>query len=274
MTGGGGGGSGVGTAGDASTGGSSGTQQQTGGSGGIIVADSGAARDAAIDAANDGSSISVDAGSPCGLAVDSTSHIGGSNQPQLVVSHTVRGLNRLLIVALGVRHDTGVQNAIPATVSVTLGAVALTRLKLATDSYYQEGELWALVAPALGVNQVTVKFASAPQQAVMGVMSFTGAAQSSTFGMAAAIAGGGASATVSVPTTGYAAVVDLLSHGGVQLWNAAAGQLELWRDGTNAVHGYSSFSRVSAATTTRSWAGMAAANYVLIGQPIAEVRCM
>ena len=272
------GGSGVGTGGSGVGGGSAGSstggQQATGGTGGVIAADSGAVRDAATDASDSGGSVGVDAGSPCGLTVGSASHTSASNQIQLAVAHTVLGLNRLLIVALAIRHDNGMPNTIPSPLTVTHGAVALTRLKITTDNYYQAAELWALVAPLPGPSQVIVKFASAPQQAALGVMSFTGAAQSATFGQAAAIASGGSSATLSVPSAGYAAVLDLLSHGGVQPWTAAAGQQELWRDGTDIVHGYSSFTRVGASVTGRSWSGPAAANYVLLGVPIAEVHCM
>jgi hypothetical protein len=187
--------------------------------------------------------------------------------------HSVVGVNRLLIVALAIRHDNGMPNTVPSPLSVKYGTTALMRLTLATDNYYQAAELWALVAPLAGMGQVTVDFSSAPQQVAMGVMSFTGAAQVSTFGTAAVIAGGGNSAMLSVPSAGYAAVVDLLSHGGFQQWSAAAGQQELWRDGTQAVRGYSSFARVGPDATIRSWIGPAMANYVLLGVPIAEVRC-
>jgi len=68
-------------------------------------------------------------------------------------------------------------------------------------------------------------------------------------------------------------VVDLMSHGGSQQWTAAVGQQELWRDGTSAVHGYSTFTRVSAMAAVHSWSGPMAANYVLLGVPIAEVPC-
>jgi len=236
----------------------SGGQRDAGGAGGVV---------------SDGT-VALDAGSPCGLAMGSASHTSGSNLAQLAVSHTVLGSNRLLVVAVAIRHDNGMPNTIPSPLAVSYGAAALTRLKLATDNYYQAAELWSLVAPPPGVDQVTVKFTSAPQQTALGVMSFTGAAQSATFGAVAAIAGGGTSATLSVPSTGYTAVVDLLSHGGIQEWTAAAGEQELWRDGTTGVHGYSSFTRVVGTATGRSWNGPAAANYVLLGVPIAEVHCM
>ena len=197
-----------------------------------------------------------------------------ANQVQPTAALVV-GLNRLLIVALAIRHDNSAPNTIPSPLVVTYGTASLTRLKLATDGYYEAAELWTLVAPPLGTDKVTVKFSSAPQHAAMGVMSFTGAAQTATFGQPASVASSGMQAALSLTSAGYAAVVDVLSHGGLQWWTAAAWSARTRRDATTVVHGYSSYTPVAGAgnTTALSWSGASNANYVLLGVPVAEVRC-
>jgi hypothetical protein len=177
-------------------------------------------------------------------------------------------------VGLAIRHDNGMGTGglIPSPTAVTYGSAALSRLKLTTDGYYQAAELWALIAPPLGTQQVTAQFESAPQHAAMGVMSFTGAAQTGTVGDIASTASVGTTAALLVPSTGYAAVVDLLSNSTVYTLTAAPGQEELWRDGTDGVHGYSTFTPVVGSMTALSWSG-ANVNYVLLGAPIAEVAC-
>ena len=177
---------------------STGGHPATGGSGGLVVPDSGPLRDAAAEASGSGGSVGIEAGSACGLAVSSASHTNGSNVGQLAWMHTVVGLNRLLVVALAIRHDNGMPNTIPSPLAVTYGGAPLVRLKLANDNYYQAAELWALVAPPLGANQVIVKFERPPQEVAAGVMSFTGASQNATFGAFASVAGGATSATLSV----------------------------------------------------------------------------
>jgi len=72
----------------------SGGQRDAGGAGGVV---------------SDGT-VALDAGSPCGLAMGSASHTSGSNLAQLAVSHTVLGSNRLLVVAVAIRHDNGMPN--------------------------------------------------------------------------------------------------------------------------------------------------------------------
>jgi hypothetical protein len=202
------------------------------------------------------------------------SHTSGANSLRLSVSHAVTGQNRLLFVALAMRHDNGMPDTIPAPSSVTYGSAALTRLHRATDGYYQAAEVWVLVAPPLGAQPLTVQFSAGavPKHAAMGAVSLSGARQTATFGNVAATAGGGTSAALDVPSAGFHAVIDVMSHGTLHTWSPGGNQQELFRDGTDAVHAYSSYTPVVNQVTSLSWGGPTV-NYVLLGVPIAQADC-
>lgn len=223
---------------------------------------------------NTGGAIGMDATASCGLTVNAVSHTAAGGPLTMAVTHTLAGSNRLIIAALAIRHDTGMgaSTVIPSPSSVSYAATALTQLRRKTDGFYQSAELWALVGPALGANQLKVTFSTAPQLVALGVVSFTGAAQLNTFGAVAEISGGGNSVALAVPSTGYSWVFDLLSQSGTAQWLPASAQQPLWEDGVINVKGYSSHTTAGVTTTDLSWQGMSA-NYVLFGVAIAQHPC-
>jgi hypothetical protein len=229
--------------------------------------------DASAGTPNTGGTIGVDAGVECGIQVNWVSHTGGSNVPEASLDHFVESTS-VLVVALAIRHDADVPGAIPSPAVVSYAGTALSRVKLSTDAYYQSAELWTLAAPLAGTGTVTVRFEAAPQHLAVGAISITGAALPESFGPASEASGVGASAMLSFPAAGYAAVIDVLSHGGGSDWTPLSAD-QLWHDGTDVLGGYSSFARVAADMTTVAWQnydGMAG-NFVLLALPIAEAPC-
>jgi hypothetical protein len=63
-----------------------------------------------------------------------------------------------------------------------------------------------------------------------------------------------------------------LSHGTLYTWNPGTNQQELFHDGNDVVHAYSSYTPVMDQLTTISWSGPTV-NYVLLGVPIAQADC-
>lgn len=261
---GGSGGTGETSSGGRSTGGSS-----SGGSGndtGIV--------DAAADAIGSAGSGVVDASGPCGVALDNVSHTAATNVAELGVSHKVIGPNPLLIVTIAIRHDNNVPNTIPYATSVTYGTHPLSKLKALTDNYYQAAEIWALVAPPLGTGNVGVQFSAAPMNVAIGAISFTGVLQTSPLGPTFGVAGGNASVGAAVPSYGFAAYVDVLSHSAQADWTPTSPQIPLWSDGNIAFGGQSSTALIKTDTNFDSWSTTASAsNVVLLGVPFVAAPC-
>lgn len=120
------------------------------------------------------------------IAVDATSSSGEVTAVSSDTwSHTCSGSNRFLVTGVNAR---GVKSNTNTTVTgVTYNSVALTKIRHDSvdgldvgDTYRGRTELWYLVSPATGANNVTVTWTGSIDIACSGAISLTGAIQSSS----------------------------------------------------------------------------------------------
>lgn len=183
---------------------------------------------------------SVDGASSAGIGFDAASSAassGGGTSP-LTWSHTVSvsGTNRILIVGVSIKNDTGqtVTGVSYAGVSFPLIGNPNNPIKFGNNAGNARAELWYLVAPATGTNNVIVTL-SASARVVGGAVSLTGVDQTNPIDAFNSNIGTSTTPSVMVTTVANNAwVVDTIASspptsgasptgGQTQQWNAATG---------------------------------------------------
>ncbi|MBN1421611.1 MAG: DUF2341 domain-containing protein [Planctomycetes bacterium] len=157
-------------------------------------------------------------------AYDAASNVGtASDSTGLTWSHTTSGSERLLIVGVSI------QNASSQTVSsVTYAGTNLTQAGAATNGTAVRSEIWYLVAPATGANDIVVTLSAAAQFAA-GAASFTGVHQTSPLGTFASATGTGTAPSANVSSAGYELVIDTLAQrNSGSTSTIGAGQVGMW----------------------------------------------
>lgn len=107
------------------------------------------------------------------IAVDATSSSANQTGSSVTFAHTCGGSNRILVVAVSIAAG------IPTVSGITYNGVALTQiatvLGVAAD---RRTELWYLIAPATGANNIVVTLSGAPGAFFnVGAVSYTGVKQ-------------------------------------------------------------------------------------------------
>lgn len=154
-----------------------------------------------------------------GLVSTTTANTSAS----VVWAHTVpSGLNRLLVVEVGLR-------AFQTVTGVTFGSQSLTKagaVQYAAGNYAR-AEIWYLVAPAVGTDNVTVTISGA-EVVEAAALNFVNVNQTSPMGTFASNSDlGGSEASVNVVSDEGDLVIDLLVKDGGTL-AAGAEQTSLW----------------------------------------------
>lgn len=171
----------------------------------------------------------------------------------LTFAHTTAGSDRILIVAVGI-FSTQV-----TVLGVTYNAVAMTSIaSIRTGGAFLE--LWQLVAPAIGTNNVEVTLSDPPDRSqAVGAMSFTGVDQSTPLGTP--VSGGGTGSDNLTSLIVASAVADLVIDGVAEQPDGAfgtltvgAGQTERYKEPNpgNRVR-TSGSTEPGAASVTMSW---------------------
>lgn len=148
------------------------------------------------------------AGTPSpGIAFDTAgSVVQNTTATGFTWSHTVSGSNRVLIVGVSIRNKQG------ETVSnVTYAGTPLTFVAARDNETSARIEIWQLVAPAVGTDNVVVTM-SAPAKIIGGAISLTGVDQTTPIAGSAFAAGSSKSPSLTlnaVPTKNW--VVDALA---------------------------------------------------------------
>jgi len=203
-------------------------------------------------------------GSP-NIQFDATSGGEGQGVGSITFSHTCSGADRILLV--GIFHNASAEHV----QSVTYNGVSLTRLASASVSGAFEHELWYLVAPATGANDIVVTHNVNPGDLIGCAVSYTGVHQSMPFG--AVVTGSGVSSApgVSVNSASGEVVVDTLgAYKGdgtdpvVDPSQTLRGHMEGFPD--SAYHSFHS-SEAGASSVTMSWT-TTCDFWVLIGVPL------
>lgn len=170
------------------------------------------------------------------------------------------GSNRALIVSVDIQNQSTV-------VSITYGGVGLTQIGGTNFGALSRLELWGLVAPATGANDVIVTI-SAGDQWDASATCFDGVDQTggaTTFTGYATQAGAGASATTTVSVTSGSTSDMVLSvtvsttddHSSV-----GAGQTKQWEDNSGSTNtaGSTKTGAAGAVTMDHTWTGNGVAN--------------
>jgi len=133
------------------------------------------------------------------IAYDNASDSTGSGST-LTFSHTVSGTNRILLVGVAVFDSN---EALRPVTSVTYNGVALTKIddEDTGAGSSERAELWYLVAPATGANNVVITTTGSVTQIVGGAVSLTGVNQSSPVDAFASGNGSSGTATLDLATT-------------------------------------------------------------------------
>jgi hypothetical protein len=109
------------------------------------------------------------------VAVDGTDSNGTTTGSSLNISHTTSGSERLMLVTVSMTKEAA--GAFSAS-SVTYNGDALS---LVGSGVTSDGkgrvEIWSMVAPDLGTNNVVVNLSGSPDGTAVGVMTFTGVDQ-------------------------------------------------------------------------------------------------
>ena len=182
------------------------------------------------------------------VAFDAASSAAGAGDVPLTFSHTCSGSDRVLLVWVGVR-----EGAPPTVTSITYNGVNLTRV--GGDSNDPLIDLWRLIAPATGANNVVITL-SANVAVFTGIaISFTGAHQTTPLGTAVFEFAGDQSIAVSSATDELVCDALFVANDGTA--TVGAGQTER----INATGGEGlrrcCSTEPGATTVTMSWTGVA-----------------
>lgn len=137
--------------------------------------------------------------------------MNATNPTSLTWSHTCTGTNLVLIVGTSAESDTGGHTA--QTVSgITYNGVALTKVR--SDYITDNGtELWYLIAPATGANNIIVTMTAVVDGLFGAGLSFTGVDQSNPIDNNAGTTKTGTSISQSITTNvADAMIVNIMQH--------------------------------------------------------------
>lgn len=189
------------------------------------------------------------------LAFDATSYFNDDVLGTTVSgSHTASGSNRVAIV--GVSNNS---NAAPT--GVTYGGIAMTLIGSKTNGAFT-CSLWGLIAPATGAQTVEATWAGATGNKGLGVVTFTGAHQSTAWGTMASASGSDATATVDATSVIDDFVVDVMVDDAPTV-TVGAGQTQRWNNAAGAAIKAGSTEVATSTTTTMSWTHAAGATWAI-----------
>lgn len=137
-----------------------------------------------------------------------------SSPTSVTWSHTCSGSQRVLVVGVAVGDVSS--DATKTISGVTYAGVAMTSLgvKHANDASNGYLQVFALINPASGANNVVVSFAAAPSSAECGSLSFTGADQTTAWGTPVLAAGNTTLATAAVASNVNGNIIAFFTAGG------------------------------------------------------------
>ncbi|MBI3030219.1 MAG: PQQ-binding-like beta-propeller repeat protein [Candidatus Rokubacteria bacterium] len=163
------------------------------------------------------------------IAVDSSSSCTPTSANSFTWSHTTSGVDRVLIVGVALRNPNS-----QTVSSVTYAGTSLTQVLARDNGTSVRIEIWRLVGPALGTNNVVVSYASGVSaKTACGAVSLTGVDQSNPIDATNSATGTSLAPSVTVTTvTNYAWVIDGIafrSTGNAKpTGTAGGGQTERW----------------------------------------------
>ena len=198
-----------------------------------------------------GGSVTVDASSS-GTATAGATGI-------TISSYTVAGSDRLMLVGVSIMNAAEDEPLDPpgeAVSSITWSGTNLELVgsRITTDTDDGRIEIWKLLAPATGTGNVVINFNRAiTQEAVAGVVTFTGVDQADPLGNFASNAGDDTtSATVNIPSASGDTVFGVICAEYEPL-TASSGQTEHWNASVSGTHAAGGTAVAASSSATMSW---------------------
>ncbi len=197
------------------------------------------------------------------LGIDHITSASGSTGTSLTSSHTVStGTNCLMLVGV----STTAKGGSPATVSsITYGTNTFTLVTAQTQSAGSTKprmEIWQLVNPPSGTATVTVNFAgSIGSGAVIGVVSFTNANQSTPLSVTNSNTGSSANPFLTEASASGEIVFDVVAADGGTSFTPGAGQTSNWNADPGILGAGST--KPGAASITTSWTNTTSAGWAM-----------
>jgi hypothetical protein len=184
------------------------------------------------------------------IAVDNVS-TGTTTGSTINISHTTSGTNRLMLV--GVSFGKGISDTVD---SITYNGANLTYVGSHGGGSDPRVEIWSLVAPDVGTNNLVVNFSggSGTEGATAGVTTFTGVEQSTPLGTFASANGTSTQASTTVSSAANELVFGVVGVRGDDNFNLSpgSGQTEQWDVHTSGTNGGAS-TEEGAASVVTSW---------------------
>ena len=195
------------------------------------------------------------------LAVDASSSSSGTGVSSNTWAHTVSGTNRLLVVGVGFY-----RNVNSFISGITYNGVALSAVTgAATNSANYYVDLWYLIAPATGANNIVVTYGGgAPFENGCGAVSFTEAHQTTPYGTPMTGTGTSTSPSVTVSSGTGEIVMDtlLIVHNGTL--SVGAGQTARWNNiGPAGFNKYAGSTEPGDASTVMNWSNTNATDWAM-----------
>jgi len=210
------------------------------------------------------------------ITYDNVSSGTGSAVSPKTVSHTIgSGSNRILVVATQIENTTEI-----AITGITYNSVAMTKIdhRTSSDTAIMRVELWYILEanlPSTGAYDISVTWASAPAQCIVGGISLAGVAQQAPEASAGNTVGASDTITADITTlTNGAWIVDSVGCGNQGTNYTANNQTERYDTtvGTTVRGGGSTREVVSAGLVTNSWTFSTTANrQALFGAAFAPI---
>ncbi|MBI3882634.1 MAG: tandem-95 repeat protein, partial [Verrucomicrobia bacterium] len=204
--------------------------------------------------------------------VDQVSTNQISNAASTTFAHaTGTGSNRLMVVGISINEETAATD--DRATNVTYAGQALTQL--GTNQLNEARvEMWALLNPQSGTNNVVVSFTRANADgAVIGVITFSNVNQTTPYGAFQSDNGNGTNASLVIASATNELVLDTVMLRSTTLNGVAnTNQTERWKvPFFNSRVGAGGSTRAGAASLTNAWSGTAAADWVLAAISIKPV---
>jgi hypothetical protein len=170
----------------------------------------------------------------------------------MTISHTTSGSNRLMLVGVSINNDLN-----ETVSSVTYNGDPLSLEGFVAQADDARVEIWSLVAPDTGTNDVVITFSDQLwRSAAVGVMTFTGVDQGTPLGTFASnkAASDPGPATVNVSSAVNELVFDTVGCEQCTSLTVGGGQTQRWnRSADNGVTRGAGSTEPGAATVTMSW---------------------
>mgnify|MGYP001572761043 CR=1 FL=1 len=180
------------------------------------------------------------------IAFDAATSAQATAASSISLSHTASGSDRRAFIGVGNSAES-----VATVTGVTYGGSSCTALWNFTAQTYYHNAGFDFIAPAASSQTVTATLANADDELTLGVITFTGAHQS-TAPTTATANGSGTAPSVAVASASDRMVVDNVYLGNPNA-TVGAGQTQRWQQNVSTSTTGAGSTETGSATTTMSW---------------------